>query len=345
MDLAEDLARFGYAETARGAWLIQAMSQSTAPIPDVRKWALRESVRTARDDESIKSMLIDTLCGSQYIPEAHKAALGEILVFGLWDQLPKALSCPPEADVRLPLDAVAAKAKALYEFRQMALMIFTKSRKIAKLPPARRVQLGHAICRTRSKEELTSLMLASLENAVTLDLQSRGLVANDVLDGCFYKLLREDRFDCDELTRERVNPDHPSHPSYTEASNQNQNQTDTTVDTTTDTTTATAVNYSTTAVPCNNSSNTPQVDVHDPVSDLVNLPLDADSSTISNNVPSAPLMIEEFECPICLGVEPATVELRCGHKFCRGCITGWTRGESTFSCPMCRAEIQTSSIC
>lgn len=42
---------------------------------------------------------------------------------------------------------------------------------------------------------------ASLEVAVTLDETSRGLIANDVFDGLYHRLLLPDRFDCDELPR------------------------------------------------------------------------------------------------------------------------------------------------
>lgn len=293
--------QFGYATTERGAWLILTMARSQAPIPDVRRWALRESIRVARDEESIKSILIDALCGSPYIPEAHKAALGEILVFGMWDQVPKALACPPilptDPPMDIPQNATAATAKSLLEFRQMALAIFTKSRKIARLPAARRIQLGQAICRTRSKEELITLMLTTLEHAMTLEANGRALVANDVLDGHFYKLILEDRFDCTEVPRQ---------PQPTPQQLQLQS--------------------------------------HLGSNDTQNINTDDNRSDSSDSTPSAPPIIDEFECPICLGVEIATIDLRCGHKFCRGCITEWTRGEATFSCPMCRAEIQSSSI-
>ncbi|KAM3921996.1 E3 ubiquitin-protein ligase TRIM39-like [Leptodactylus fuscus] len=49
---------------------------------------------------------------------------------------------------------------------------------------------------------------------------------------------------------------------------------------------------------------------------------------------------DELSCSICLNVYTDPVNLRCGHNFCRECITlvlDKQRGSGTYSCPDCRA--------
>ncbi|KAI6653287.1 E3 ubiquitin-protein ligase [Oopsacas minuta] len=47
--------------------------------------------------------------------------------------------------------------------------------------------------------------------------------------------------------------------------------------------------------------------------------------------------VDEFECPICLGVIQGAMQSTCGHKFCTGCIGKHVAVQST--CPVCRAGL------
>jgi len=57
---------------------------------------------------------------------------------------------------------------------------------------------------------------------------------------------------------------------------------------------------------------------------------------------------EFIECSICYEDVggPKTVKLGCNHKFCCGCIETHIRGKTNaITCPLCRGEIQTVSMC
>ena len=47
-----------------------------------------------------------------------------------------------------------------------------------------------------------------------------------------------------------------------------------------------------------------------------------------------------FDCGVCLDSKPCSskASLKCGHSFCRKCISSWAKTET--SCPLCRATFQ-----
>uniref|UniRef100_A0A7R9VWC3 RING-type domain-containing protein n=1 Tax=Pseudictyota dubia TaxID=2749911 RepID=A0A7R9VWC3_9STRA len=189
-----------YAATPRGAWLMDLLRASPIPgLPDVRRAALRESCRVAPDESALKELFLDAVTGSPHVPDGSKNALAEIILCDRWSELPGAALC--EFD---PLDqrgTNVGRGDPFEEFRSMALSVFTKSRKVSRLPIDRRRELGTAILSTGTREELMEVMMASLEVAQTLDEESRLKIANDVLEGQFHRLLLPDRFDCDEPPR------------------------------------------------------------------------------------------------------------------------------------------------
>lgn len=88
------------------------------------------------------------------------------------------------------------------DFQTMTRCILKTSRKIQQgLVLEKKKALFAAVRQSTSKEELTETMLDALRNAKTIDEASRQLIANDVFDGNFHRLLLPDRFDCFERPR------------------------------------------------------------------------------------------------------------------------------------------------
>jgi len=50
-------------------------------------------------------------------------------------------------------------------------------------------------------------------------------------------------------------------------------------------------------------------------------------------------ILENLKCPICFNVFRDVVNIRCGHSFCKECLTSWTDRNNS-QCPECRAEFQ-----
>ncbi|XP_072842265.2 E3 ubiquitin-protein ligase TRIM35 [Pogona vitticeps] len=53
--------------------------------------------------------------------------------------------------------------------------------------------------------------------------------------------------------------------------------------------------------------------------------------------PSMPTIREELQCPICYEPFREAVTLRCGHNFCRGCVSHSWHGQARPACPVCKA--------
>lgn len=194
-----------FAAASRRGWLINLLRTSTFPVPQVRRAALRESIRAAPDDRTVTDIFFDAVCGSPYVPDSAKTQLAEVFLSGRWStDLPTAARCESTAlgagndDASRGLDGDCA----FRDFRSMAIGIFSKSRKVARLPDSEKRRLGTAILSTANRQELVDLMVCSLETARTLDHEARAKIANDVFEERFYNLLLPDRFDCDESPRQ-----------------------------------------------------------------------------------------------------------------------------------------------
>nr|XP_015195293.1 PREDICTED: tripartite motif-containing protein 52-like isoform X2 [Lepisosteus oculatus] len=54
----------------------------------------------------------------------------------------------------------------------------------------------------------------------------------------------------------------------------------------------------------------------------------------------ASALVEELQCPVCLGLFSDPVTLPCGHTFCRGCLESYLATDvPVHLCPECRAPI------
>ena len=85
--------------------------------------------------------------------------------------------------------------------RDMVVAVFTRSRKMAALPAARRRELGAAIHAQTTAESIKMLALSALETSQAFDGAARDQVANDIFDSRYDRLLLPDRFDCEEVQR------------------------------------------------------------------------------------------------------------------------------------------------
>ena len=53
--------------------------------------------------------------------------------------------------------------------------------------------------------------------------------------------------------------------------------------------------------------------------------------------PASAIVLEDYNCPICLDLLLEPVVGACGHEFCKDCYTLWlARSRAYPSCPLCR---------
>eukprot|EP00545_Synedropsis_sp_CCMP1620_P003605 CAMPEP_0119003446 /NCGR_PEP_ID=MMETSP1176-20130426/565_1 /TAXON_ID=265551 /ORGANISM="Synedropsis recta cf, Strain CCMP1620" /LENGTH=272 /DNA_ID=CAMNT_0006955049 /DNA_START=18 /DNA_END=836 /DNA_ORIENTATION=+ len=195
------------AATQRGAWVVELIRQSPMPIPIVRKNAIRESCRSMLTEEGLCDVFLEAVCDSPYLSEGKKQELATVILLGRWHELPKLVGV--RGEIRPPVQCT--NWEVLADFKYMAASIYRKSRKIQQLPVWKRRAIGSALLSCNTREDLIEFLMRSLENAQTLDEHSRQLIANDVLECQFHRLLLKDRFDCDEMPRLETSPD-PSAP-------------------------------------------------------------------------------------------------------------------------------------
>ena len=194
-----------------GAVLMRLLRNSKVPVPRVRKAALIESCRAAHDQESIQAIVLDSFTGSPYIPDDFKNRIVESVLTGQWqelDGLEKELARETTsfaARTFLPRSQNMSPQNILLDFQSMVLYILKTSRKIQRgLVLEKKKALFATVRRSASKEHLIETMLEALSNAKTIDEASRQLIANDVFDAYFHRLLLPDRFDCYEKPRVSV---------------------------------------------------------------------------------------------------------------------------------------------
>lgn len=157
----------------------------TIPLPDVRLRALVESVRQASDSDEVFDMLLDSASSSPYLSDDQKQQLANAYLSG---------DMNVESTTTLP----AVEDTPFAGMVEMVWLMMSHSRKLLSLPTDRRRQITLAIHKTQSKEQIIDLVLQQLPTALSLDRDERQLVANDILDHRYYRLLLPNRFDCSE---------------------------------------------------------------------------------------------------------------------------------------------------
>jgi len=196
-EASRDNQHMPVAATQRGAWVVELIHLSPMPIPRVRKDALVESLKVESTEDGLCAIFLDALCGSPYIPDYQKQELADVVLAQRWTELPDLVGVHRPVQPKM----VTTQHQRTTDLKYLAVQIFRKSRKIRNLPRARRQALGTALLACTQREEVIDLLLQSLERAQTLNWESRLLVADDVLEGNFHRLLLPNRFDCDELPR------------------------------------------------------------------------------------------------------------------------------------------------
>jgi hypothetical protein len=166
-------------------------------LPDVRRRVLAETIRGAVTVEAATDILLENVASSPYLPQERKDPLAELTMLQQFDALAVALKC----DERLACLAPTTPEEEFRALRQMVVAIFTRSRKMQALPAAKRRQLGAAIHTQQTADDIKMLALSALETSQAFDSMGRDLVANDIFDSRYDRLLLPDRFDCDEEPR------------------------------------------------------------------------------------------------------------------------------------------------
>jgi len=168
-------------------------------LPDVRRRVLAETVRAAATVEAAFDILLENVASSPYLPQESKDPLAELAMTHQFNALAAALQC----DERLACLAPTTQEEEFRALRQMVVAVFTRSRKMQALPAVKRRQLGAAIHAQQTADGIKMLALSSLETSQAFDAAGRDMVANDIFDGRYDRLLLPDRFDCDEAARVR----------------------------------------------------------------------------------------------------------------------------------------------
>jgi len=181
--------------------LVTLLQGTSLPLSNCRRLALLESCKEASDGRALLDMTMESLMDSEVIDPVQKDSIMNSVMAGDWNTVQQMVSAPAPLQ---PEDVTALDdddQTSFRCFRRMAIAIFHASRKVQQLPlPARR-QLGSTILRTNNREELMNLVFTRLQCAVTLDEEAREKIANDVLEGRYYRLLLPDRFDCEVSAR------------------------------------------------------------------------------------------------------------------------------------------------
>jgi len=290
-----------------------------ARLPDVRRRALAETVRAAATAEAATDILLENVASSPYLPQARKDPLAELAMTQQFEALATELQC----DERLACLAPTTPEEDFRALRQMVVAVFTRSRRMQRLPAAKRRHLGAAIHAQQTADDIKMLALSALETSQAFDGAARDLVANDIFDGRYDRLLLPDRFDCDEESRRGA-----ERPIY-------------------------ILNTGGGAGGGRGAAGGGRgaggggrggggvgggAATQEP-----STPLPAYDAT-----EAASLTEEGQECPVCLGVSPVGAQLPCGHQFCQECIETWAQRcpprQERAGCPLCRAPFTVADI-
>lgn len=169
------------------------VKQTPLALPDVRRRALMESVRRADSVDEVVDIFLEAATSSPYVTPEQKSMLANSLLDRDFAGLAKAASCGSSSAPR-----TRRLESADDGFCKLARLLFSHSRKLQGLPVLRRRKLMFAVHLARTEEQVVHMLMKNLPTALSLNHLERQLVATDVLDKRYYRLLLPDRFDCKE---------------------------------------------------------------------------------------------------------------------------------------------------
>lgn len=142
----------------------------------------------------IVQVFMECMTDSPYIPQDHKNALAVMFLDGNIAALEHAMQVHRS-------DGAVRPSNPLLNMKAMVTAVFSSSKKIAQLPIARKQQIGMLIHTAGSLEELREHTLNGLMHSQVIGEESKMLIANDMFDQRYDRLLLPDRFDCEEIPR------------------------------------------------------------------------------------------------------------------------------------------------
>jgi hypothetical protein len=297
--------------------LVKILLTSTAlhhVLPEVRLRALIETASAQDTDDAVRELVMDTLCGSPYLPEDKKTIVIEYCLNEDWDALASALQCQEH----LVASYIHIREASYARFRAMVISIFLRSKKIQSLSADRRRQLGAIVYSATSAEQLMEITLAALQQSVVFDSTTKETILNDILDKRYDLLLLPDRFDCEDEPGDRGNSRAVAVGSDTNESIEE-------------------------ALVVHVQKELQQVHSQEQSQEHQTKEGGEDKKQ-KEGLPQEEEKEEEEECPVCLGVEVVDTLLPCGHEICHQCVTDWAKvhGEPC-PCPMCREDFSLSA--
>lgn len=168
-------------------------------LPEVRLRALIETASAQESDDSVRAVVVETLCNSFILSEEKKAEVVEHCLNEDWNELADSLNCSPQS-----FETYGNLSDASFDrFRAMVVNIFSRSRKVQSLPVSRIRQLGALLHSTTSVDQLMELTIKSLQESIVFSVTDKEAVMNDILDKRYDLLLLPNRFDCDNSDQSR----------------------------------------------------------------------------------------------------------------------------------------------
>jgi len=126
-------------------------------------------------------------CRHACMPARLKDQATELLQTCSWNDLRQTLECPPtrcdEAGQAVIETGAGSSMTHLQHFRSRVVAIFTRSRKMASLPPHQRRRFGAKLHEARSISQIAAMTTKALETSAVFQGAERDAVANDMSFG------------------------------------------------------------------------------------------------------------------------------------------------------------------
>ena len=184
---------------------ITVTSNVLSTMAKVRKLTIQQALVHASSPDKALQIALESLVTAPCMPLDLRDTVTDLLLTKSWGELRHVLQCPPircDQDGWPLISIPSRNAQTHFQhFRSMVVAIFTRSRKMAGMPPERRRQVGRILHQASSISEIGDITTKSLETSVAFHGAERDDVANDMLDFRWDLLLGPDRFDCDETPR------------------------------------------------------------------------------------------------------------------------------------------------